>query len=142
MPADATFRRGRIEGVDALCTFCPNFVLPETFGLVLAESLALGTPVLAYDCGAALEVVGDPRQVLPVPAGARGYERIARALGPRFRPALGRVAARLGLFDACIARIGDWRAGDRPRPRLDPRFRLATVATRWRTLLSGADDAD
>ncbi len=133
-PADL---QARVRG--ALCTFCPNFALPETFGLVLAESLAVGTPVLAYDCGAAMEVVGDPRQVLPVPAGARGYERIARVLGPRLRPALAPMADRWGLFDACIARIGAWRAGDRPRPRLDPRFRLATVAERWRTLLTGAD---
>ena len=132
--------QARVRG--ALCTFCPNFVLPETFGLVLAESLALGTPVLAYDCGAAMEVVGDPQQVLPVPAGARGYERIARALGPRIRPRLAPMAGRLGLFDDCIARIADWRAGARPQPRLDSKFRLAAVAARWRTLLSTAGGAD
>lgn len=126
----------------ALCTLCLNFVLPETFGLVLAESLALGTPVLAYDCGAAMEVVGDAYQVLPVPVGARSYERIARALGPRLRTALAPVADSMGLFDACIARIGDWRAGGRQQPRLDPRFRLATVAAHWRTLLSATCSVD
>lgn len=132
--------QARVRG--ALCTLCLNFVLPETFGLVLAESLAMGTPVLAYDCGAAMEVVGDTRQVLAVPAGARGYERIARALGPRLRPGLAPWADRLGLFDACIARIGDWRAGSRPQAVLDPRFRLATVAADWRTLLSGTGGPD
>jgi glycosyltransferase involved in cell wall biosynthesis len=30
----------------------PNWRIPETFGLVFAESLALGTPVLTHDCGA------------------------------------------------------------------------------------------
>ncbi len=125
----------------ALCTLCLNFVLPETFGLVLAESLAMGTPVLAYDCGAAMEVVGDTRQVLPVPAGARGYQRMACALGPRLRPMLAPAADRLGLFDECIERIGDWRAGRQSRPTLDPQFRLTPVVARWRTLLSGVDDA-
>ncbi len=56
----------------ALCTFAPNFVLPETFGLVYAESKALGTPVLAHDCGAAAEVIGDPTP------GARGAARLSR----------------------------------------------------------------
>jgi hypothetical protein len=41
----------------ALCTFFPNFVIPETFGLVFAESKAVGTPVLTCDCGAAAEIV-------------------------------------------------------------------------------------
>src|SRR5207248_4965139 len=36
----------------ALCTFSANFVIPETFGLVFAESRAVGTPVLTHDCGA------------------------------------------------------------------------------------------
>ena len=120
----------------ALCTLCLNFVLPETFGLVLAESLAVGTPVLAYDCGAAMEVVGDAHQVLAVPTSARGYERVARALGPRLRPLLAPAAVRLGLFDDCIERIADWRAGRQPRPTLDPQFRLTPIVARWRTLLS------
>lgn len=42
----------------ALCSFLPNIVFPETFGLVFAESNAVGTPVLAHDFGAAAEVAG------------------------------------------------------------------------------------
>ena len=38
----------------ALCTFFPNFVVPETFGLVFAESLALGTPVPFAEHGVGL----------------------------------------------------------------------------------------
>src|SRR5439155_13923096 len=69
----------------ALCTFFPNFVIPETFGLVFAESHALGTPVLTHDCGAALEVVGDPRQVLPLTPGYRLYEAAVGGLPSRWR---------------------------------------------------------
>ena len=35
----------------------PQRVWPETFGLVLAEAAAVGTPTLAYDFGAAREVM-------------------------------------------------------------------------------------
>src|SRR6202048_398603 len=69
----------------ALCTFFPNFVIPESFGLVFAESRALGTPVLTHDCGAALEVIGDPRQVLPLTPAYRLYEAAVGGLPPRSR---------------------------------------------------------
>jgi glycosyltransferase involved in cell wall biosynthesis len=120
----------------ALCTFCPNFVIPETFGLVFAESNALGTPVLTHDCGAASEVIGDPEQVLPVTRGQRAYERALRGMPPRLRAGPARLAAALGLFDAHVERIRAWRAGGRPRVGPDPRFRIATVAERWRTALA------
>ena len=41
----------------ALCSFLPNIVFPETFGLVFAESNAVGTPVLTHSFGAASEVL-------------------------------------------------------------------------------------
>jgi len=44
----------------ALCTFFPNFVLPETFGLVFAESRAVGTPILTCDCGISITRVCRP----------------------------------------------------------------------------------
>ena len=66
----------------ALCTFFPNFVLPETFGLVFAESKAVGTPVLTCDAGAAAEIVGDPQQVIPVTFGQRAYENTFHSLSP------------------------------------------------------------
>ena len=120
----------------ALCTFFPNFVIPETFGLVFAESHALGTPVLTHDCGAALEVVGDPRQVLPVAPASRRYEAALRHLRGPWRALPARLAAAAGLFDAYLERIAAWRAGARPHSAPDPRFRLSTVAAQWRTLLS------
>jgi glycosyltransferase involved in cell wall biosynthesis len=119
----------------ALCTFQPNFVIPETFGLVYAESHALGTPVLTHDFGAAAEVVGDPRQLLPVKAAYRCYEGIVGGLKPRWRTWPARLAGGLGLFDAYLERIRDWRAGARPVVGPDPRFALSAVAAQWRELL-------
>ena len=119
----------------ALCTFHPNFVIPETFGLVYAESNALGTPVLTHDFGAAAEVIGDPRQLLPVTAAHRLYERLAGALPPAARALPARLAARVGLFDPYIERIRRWRDGERPVVGPDPRFRLTHVAQQWRQLL-------
>jgi len=147
-------RSARIEGVTwlgpqpqsrihaevrtALCTFCPNFVIPETFGLVFAESTALGTPVLTHDCGAASEVIGDPQQVLPVTRAQRVYERALRGMSSRMRSGPARIAAQMGLFAPHIERIRAWRSGARPQTGPDPRFQLATVAEQWRALLSSS----
>jgi glycosyltransferase involved in cell wall biosynthesis len=120
----------------ALCTFFPNFVIPETFGLVFAESKALGTPVLTHDCGAALEVLGDPGQVLPVTAAKRVYESLLGGCTTGWRRGPARLAAGLGLFDVYVERIRAWRAGARPVTGPDPRFRLAAVAQRWREVLA------
>ncbi|HEV2703144.1 MAG TPA: glycosyltransferase [Steroidobacteraceae bacterium] len=119
----------------ALCTFHPNFRIPETFGLVFAESHALGTPVLTHDFGAAAEVVADTRQLLPVKTAYRCYEAGVGVLAPRWRPLPARLAAAAGLFDAYVERIRDWRGGARPVVAADPRFALQTVAAQWRELL-------
>ncbi|HET9107142.1 MAG TPA: glycosyltransferase [Steroidobacteraceae bacterium] len=119
----------------ALCTFFPNFVIPETFGLVLAESKALGTPVLTHDCGAALEVLGDPAQVLPVTAPRRVYEALLGGCSSRCRRGPARLAAGVGLFDMYVDRIRAWRAGGRPVTEPDPRFRLSAVTRRWQDVL-------
>jgi len=119
----------------SLCTFHPNFRIPETFGLVYAESHALGTPVLTHDFGAAAEVVADARQLLPVRRAYRCYEALVGAVAPRWRRAPARLAAAAGLFDAYIERIRDWRGGARPVVGPDPRFALETLATQWRELL-------
>jgi glycosyltransferase involved in cell wall biosynthesis len=121
----------------ALCTFFPNFVIPETFGLVFAESNALGTPVLTCDCGAAAEVIGDRNQILPVTAADRVYEKLLTHLSPSWRAGPARLAASLGMFDSYAERIQAWRSGARPGVGPDPRFRLATVAEKWRALLEG-----
>ena len=101
-PGYKTGQAARLEGVEylgpqpqqrihaevrtALCTFFPNFVIPETFGLVFAESQALGTPVLTHDCGAAREVLGDPAQILPVTAAKRVYEALLGGCPSRLAP--------------------------------------------------------
>jgi glycosyltransferase involved in cell wall biosynthesis len=121
----------------ALCVFYPNFVLHETFGLVLAEAKAVGTPVLTHDCGAAAEVLADPCQTLPVTAAVRRYERTAQLFPNRLRPLIAPWAARLGVFDPYLERLRAWRSGERPRNRPDARFLLSRVAERWRTLLAG-----
>lgn len=147
-PGDAT----RLDGVEylgpqpqerihaqvrtALCTFFPNFVIPETFGLVFAESRALGTPVLTHDCGAALEVLADPAQVLPVTVAKRAYEGLLSGCPSGWRRWPARVAAGCGLFDAYVERLRAWRAGARPVTGPDPRFRLSRVAQRWREVLA------
>ena len=128
--------RMHAEVRSALCTFFPNFVIPETFGLVFAESNALGTPVLTHDCGAAAEVLGDRGQILPVKVAHRVYETLLTHVSPTLRAGPGRVAAALGSFDAYTARIREWRAGARPRVGPDPRFRLSAVAQQWRALLA------
>jgi glycosyltransferase involved in cell wall biosynthesis len=119
----------------ALCTFFPNFVIPETFGLVYAESKAVGTPVLTSDAGAAAEIVGDPRQVLPVTFAQKAYETTLSNFSPAYRGGPAWVADKLGLFDLFVERIREWRAGGRPAAAPDPRFRLTVVADHWRALL-------
>ena len=120
----------------AFCTFIPNFVIPETFGLVFAESRAVGTPVLTADCGAALEVLGDPAQVVPVTGAQRAYETALGGLPARWRSGPARVAARVGLFDSYVERISAWRSGGRPRTGPDPRFGLTAVLAQWHALLA------
>ncbi len=119
----------------ALCTFFPNFVIPETFGLVFAESNALGTPVLTHDCGAAAEILNDSEQILPVTRAHKAYEKAVSSLSPSWRGVPARIADRLGLFDPYVERIRSWRSGSRPRTKPDPRFRLTAVAAQWRAML-------
>jgi glycosyltransferase involved in cell wall biosynthesis len=122
----------------ALCVFYPNIVLAETFGLVLAEAKAVGTPVLTHDFGAAAEVLADPRQTLPITAGLRWYERAAGLLPGGTRRRIAPWAARLGLFEPYFERVRAWRQGERPRAGPDARFRLSVVAEGWRALFADA----
>lgn len=124
------------EARTALCTFSGNFVIPETFGLVFAESRAVGTPVLTADCGAASEVLDDPRQVLPVSFAQRAYEAPLRRLPPHWRQGPARLADSFGLFDRYIERIDSWRHGERPRVGPDARFNLSAIGAQWRALLT------
>ena len=121
----------------ALCVFYPNFVLPETFGLVLAEARAVGTPVLTHDCGAAAEVLADPRQTLPVRSAQRIYERAASLIPSGARHLLAPLGQRLGVFDPYVECVRAWRNGSRPRTAPDARFRLSAIARRWGALFAG-----
>jgi len=159
-PGYKSLRRARIERVDggvegvdwlgalphariiaevrsALCVFYPNFVLPETFGLVLAEARAVGTPVLTHACGAAGEVLADAPVTLPVTSPLRAYQRAVAVLPRGLHRLVASCAGELGLFDVYVNQVRAWRERGRPRIGPDPRFRLSVVAQRWRTLLSG-----
>jgi glycosyltransferase involved in cell wall biosynthesis len=123
---------------DAFAVFHPNFVIPETFGLVLAEANALGVPVLTHDCGAAREILSDARQLLPVERSQRWYLRGARMLPGPVRPAYAAFAGGATVFGPYLERLRDWRARGRPEVRADVRFELARVTAEWRRLLGDA----
>jgi len=91
----------------SLCVLCLNDIYPETFGCVLAEANAVGTPALAHPIGAAPEVLTEPGQLINV--------RDSRAV---------------------VERLIAWRDGGRPRVYADERFRLASVTHRWETVLT------
>lgn len=90
----------------ALCLFYPNRVFPETFGLVMAEANAVGTPYLAHNFGAAAEVSDHPAQIVD----ARDPKKV-------------------------IDRVLAWRNGERPIVRGRDEFRLSNVLKTWYKLL-------
>lgn len=90
----------------ALCVFYPQNVHAETFGLVFAESNALGTPVLAHDFGSAREVLSSSDQLVDA--------RDAQAV---------------------VDKLREWREGRRPRVSLRPEFRASNVLEQWRRML-------
>lgn len=91
----------------SLCTFYPNRVFPETFGLVIAESNAVGTPVLTHPLGAANEVTDHPSELVDC--------RDLRAI---------------------VDRVMAWHGGERPIVRANPKFRLKEVLREWNNLLT------
>ena len=91
----------------ALCLFYPQTTFAETFGLVLAEANAVGTPVLVHP-------------------GLGANDEVVRGSGQAVH---GRDV------DAQLERILRWRA-DPPRVTVHPEFRLARVAERWREVLA------
>jgi len=84
-----------------------NRVFAETFGLVLAESNAVGTPVLTHPLGAAPEVLGTAEQLIDTTD-----------------------------VEAVIQRIMAWRDGQRPVVKANPAFYLSNVANEWLKLYS------
>jgi glycosyltransferase involved in cell wall biosynthesis len=96
-------RHEAIETVrKSLCLFYPNTVFPETFGLVLAESNAVGTPVITHGFGAASEVLDHPAEIVDC---RRSYTVIETVL--------------------------NWRKNGRPTVRSNPRFKLFNVLQGW-----------
>lgn len=93
---------------NSLCLFYPNTVFPETFGKILAEANAVGTPVLTSPLGAAREVT-DPHP-----------EQIVNCLDTK----------------TVIERVMKWYEGARPVVRGNPKFKLSNVMQEWVRLLN------
>lgn len=87
----------------SLCLFFPNTSFPETFGRVLAESNAVGTPALTHGIGATWEVCDRPDQ------------EIVDCRDPK----------------AVVDRIMAWHGGERPTVRGKKEFRLSNVVRSW-----------
>lgn len=85
----------------SMCVFHLNNVFPETFGLVHAESNAVGTPFLSSRIGATNELADHPGELIDV------------------------LDAK-----AVIERVRDWRKG-RPKVRANDRFRLRNIIREW-----------
>lgn len=87
----------------SLCLFFPNQTFPETFGRVLAEANAVGTPTLTHGIGATREVVDRPEQ------------EIVNCNDPK----------------AVVDRVMLWHNGERPTIRGKKQFRLSNVIRSW-----------
>ncbi len=90
----------------SLCMYYPNYVFPETFGCVMAEANAVGTPFITHPLGAAYEVSDHPSQLVDV----RDPKKL-------------------------IDRVMEWYNGARPIVRARPEFRMSTVIRDWLALL-------
>ena len=94
---------------ESLCVFYPQNQHPETFGLVFAESNALGTPVIAHDFGSAREILG-------------GDEQLVNADDHR----------------SILTKLLDWHQGKRPNVFLNPKFRTPSVVEQWNRFFNQA----
>lgn len=91
---------------EAFCVFYLNHVFPETYGLVFAESNAVGTPVLTHPLGAAREVLDNPQQFVD-------------------------TKDRKLVIDHFL----NWQQpGNRPIVEGQTKFKLSSVLTKWRKL--------
>lgn len=113
IPSQATFlgalpHHDVIEHVRrSLCVFYPQTQRVETFGLVYAESNAVGTPVLAHDLGAAREVLSSSEQFVD------GNDNAA-----------------------ILKKLEAWQK-QRPNVRANPAFRISQVTKTWLELIRG-----
>ncbi len=93
----------------SLCLFYPQTSFAETFGLVLAEANAVGTPVLVHaGLGANDEIVPNANQRID-----------------------GHYPAQI------LSRIEAWQRAS-PRVNANPAFRLSSIAHAWTNVLCGA----
>jgi len=91
----------------SMCIFYPNTVFPETYGLVMAEANAVGTPVLAHKFGAAREVTEPNKgQILD----CRDHKEVCRM-------------------------VNMWLTDGRPDVKLNKGLRLSEVLKTWKGLL-------
>jgi glycosyltransferase involved in cell wall biosynthesis len=128
----------------SLCVFYPNFVYPETFGLVLAESNAVGTPVLTHTVGAAPEVLqGNANQWQPVPSALAAAEKLTHVLprGP-WRRWLISAGGACGAYDAYLRVLTQWSTTRRPVVHANESFRLHHILNEWRALFRRAPGPD
>jgi len=109
--AEGIVNLGRLSFPDVIkhvrssyCVLLPSEV-PETFGLIYAESNAVGTPVLTYDKGAA-------REVLSLPDLQVASDK-----------------------DALIKKFNRWLKFGRPVISGQARFRASNIARVWKDLL-------
>ena len=90
----------------SLCLFYPQNQFAETFGIVFAEAMAVGTPTLTHPIGAAPEVLGSNEQLCDAQDSETIYQRIRH-----------------------------WRDGQRYQPVLPDQFRIENLLQQWRDLL-------
>lgn len=94
---------------NSLCLFYPNTIFPETFGKIMAEANAVGTPVLTSPIGASREVLdAHPDQIVD----CRDTETV-------------------------VKRVMKWHEGARPIVRGRPEFKLSRVIHEWVKLFKG-----
>lgn len=92
---------------NSLCLFIPQTAIPETFGMVFAESHAVGTPVLAHRFGAAVELLGDSELI-------DGYNRID-----------------------VVEHLHSWYSGKRPNVCINKELCLTSILEKWTNLFCG-----
>lgn len=91
----------------ALCTFHMNTIFPETFGLVYAESNAVGTPFLTHALGAVQDLVDHPYELIDCNDTAE-----------------------------VVMRVLEWSRGARPKVFGDPRFRMSKIVREWQAIIN------
>ncbi|REL33981.1 glycosyltransferase family 4 protein [Thalassotalea euphylliae] len=117
--------------------FYPNFVYPETFGIVFIEANYLGTPVLTHPIGAACEVLSQQNLNMRVPF----LLRLVQSL--QYRSELLAKLAKFFIPNAWQYTeynkvIGNYF--DQPRRDLvsmQSKFELKNIVSQWKRVLSG-----